>query len=262
MKDQDIMFPLGQLTEALGLLHVFLGVYNNMGAIKFKNDAFKTQLLEQFKYNCDRFRLCFLSSNLYSASKQDKGHQDVAYLFWRILVAHEVFYKKFSESLVDAPQMIANRLQDLSNHIQPVKDGLIAMLPDSSIYAEKSKDSAAINQYLVSQESEINNNGYFNPVLDLFLTSMPKYLKFAMLLGRMPLKMDDELENEMIFSPKQSGRDFRNANASFMSKVHTPMMQSLFGGEKHYVPDHGHGTNVMNHPTGPVRTANQAATGN
>lgn len=239
---KDLKVSLDALNKTLFMFHGFLQTFADQGQIQFKNSNFKQQLLYQANYAYNRFILCFFSQNLESASGVDKDHQEVAYLFWRILVAHEAFYREFSRALSEAPQLILDGLKDLPNHFKPVKDCLVSFVPSPEAYPEKPEDASKINQYLVSQMSEVNEKGAFHPALDLFSSSMPKYRKYAMLLGKTCFKVESEQMFQLVYAPKPGSANLCKANAEFLEKFKSEMTQTLFGGTLASASDEGCGS--------------------
>lgn len=168
---------------------------------QFKDPSLASRLIEHYKYSYEHFKIIFKSDNIYMASDENKEKQDIAYFYYRILLAYEKFFIRFHESISSAHEVIKEGIAGLTKSLQRMKEIFKKLIPDMGEYQEEYP--LLIDQYILTAESEQDNKGYFNPVLDLFLPTMPKHQKFAFMMGMTPILGKSPEFYEKMFLPKR-----------------------------------------------------------
>lgn len=220
----EYLGSLGQAGKVFELIGVLLEGGYQSKAVFFKDPNLDRELIEKFKYCHNRFALTFVTHNTEFANA---ANPDIAYLFYRILQAHERFYREYLNNIKAAPQMIFDAINDIPNFLKPLMDYFKQYVPDLEKYQEQNTEN--IDHYLTSIESEKNNGGYFNNILDSFLPDMPKHRKYALILGQTSFALNDPSAYDQIFSPKkdQQAGLVAGTNAMFLDAYHSKTIDML-----------------------------------
>lgn len=200
----ELKKPLNNFLKIYEMYLIVIVGSHHLKKIKFKDPALASKLIDQFEYAHNRFILTFVSENVSRANNENKDGQDVAYFYYRILLAYEHFFLNFSSLIAKADDIIFDGIKDLPNHLQAIKSYFKCCIPDINQYPEV--NTKIIDQYLLTVESEQENDGYLNPALEFLVPPMPKYRKYALMFGNPALfhpEMSPE-SHEKLFSIKES----------------------------------------------------------
>lgn len=222
MTYQEYLAHLEKTTHIFELIRIIQHTNYDEKLILFKDPKTTQELINKFEYCQNRFILTFMSSN----SESTETNPGVSSLLLRILEAHERFYVEYLNNIRSAPKIVFDGLDGIFTCIKPLKEYFKHNIRFYSAPAEK--NTKEIDNYLLTNASEKENGGYFNPILDSLLPTIPKHHKYSLIIGTHTFPFSNpEIYNKIFAPTKDEHQKSINHDHAFIDSYHSVMMASF-----------------------------------